>query len=385
VKAGAVLTNESVTLIEPGISSLTYNGSDDQMAAFYCYPMTGKPTASEFADQHLLSIVAQHRLRESLRMQQGISYLQGVYRTSNPVFPNAAFTCLYAQFDPVNEIVAHESFRAVIDSFQTKAITKSELKRAREPYLSTLKQLEESTITEAFAASSSYSNPAKRQVQLDNINAVKAVKLKGLNAYTRANFDLADFHIFRVQHYQGQRAIEKKMMQIESHLGSADGQFKMGKFLLRSPDKKERQRGIDLLNQAGAQGLKEAYYEVGNFHSKAYGDYRYKAFEDFTDKDLKIVATAYELSGPLDKVAFKLATIYYYNYKLFPEVEDTHIMKLARQSAESGDAEGQMFLAERLKDGTITPRDEIGAMKWALISRHSKTGGLFHSTDFSLL
>jgi len=36
----------------------------------------------------------------------------------------------------------------------------------------------------------------------------------------------------------------------------------------------------------------------------------------------------------------------------------------------------QYGLAERLKDGTFTKRDEVGALKWALISNHTKRGEL---------
>jgi len=51
-------------------------------------------------------------------------------------------------------------------------------------------------------------------------------------------------------------------------------------------------------------------------------------------------------------------------------------MALYTRSAEGGWERGQYGLAERLKDGTFTQRDEIGAMKWALISNHTRRGSL---------
>ena len=38
--------------------------------------------------------------------------------------------------------------------------------------------------------------------------------------------------------------------------------------------------------------------------------------------------------------------------------------------------QGQYLLAERLKDGTLVQRDEIRAIKWALISNYLKRGKL---------
>ena len=43
------------------------------------------------------------------------------------------------------------------------------------------------------------------------------------------------------------------------------------------------------------------------------------------------------------------------------DVPDAKIIELAKYSAENNSADGQLFYAGRLKDGTLTKRDEIGA------------------------
>ena len=362
VITGPVEKNKGVMLIDPGMSSLTYSGSNEQMALFYCHPTPEADAGTEFSDRYLLSKIAQNRLRESVRMDLGLSYSQGAFRQSNRVFPNAGFACLYAQFDPDNEIPAHESFREVISSFQTSPITKTELKRAREPFLSRAKMLENSDYGDALLASSAYSEPEMSQEIESALKAIKKMKLIAANKRAREFYDLSNFHVFRVQHVQSRPALRRKTLKIESQLSGGDPQIKMGKYLLLSQDEADHQKGIELLNQLGAGGLKDAYFELGDYHALQY--------------NLEAAAKAYELSGPTPESAVKLSALYYDHYKRFPDVEDAHIIELARLGAESGDAEGQRFLAERLKQGTYVEQDEIEALKWALIANHTKKGVL---------
>ena len=58
------------------------------------------------------------------------------------------------------------------------------------------------------------------------------------------------------------------------------------------------------------------------------------------------------------------------------DVPDAKIIELAKYSAENNSADGQLFYAGRLKDGTLTKRDEIGALKWALIGNYTRRGEL---------
>jgi len=365
-----VQTNESVTLIEPGLSTLTYAGSADQMALFYCHPESVSAFEPRFSQANLLSKIAQNRLRENLRVELGISYSPQVYRHANNVFPNLGFVCLYAQFDPVNERPAHDSFRSVISSLQDTPITKAELERAREPLLSQVDRYGEASAIDVHFVSRAYSNPGLSIKQDSDVKALKAVKLKSLKARARELYDLSNYHVFRVQHFQGGRAIKKTALEIESYLGFTDSQLAVGKHLLGSSDKGEVEKGIETLNQAGAQGSKEAYLELGKFHASEFSNYTLKR------RDLKAAATAFELAGPSAESAYRLSSIYFHNFDVFPDVKDETIIELAREGAEGGLAEGQYYLAERLKDGTLVERDEIGALKWALISNHTKRGVL---------
>ena len=362
VKAELVQENRTVSLIEPGISTLTYSGSDDQMAMFYCHPEDEATSDPKNSDRLLLSEIVRQRLFESLRADLGISYSPGVFRSANRVFPNAGFTCLYAQLDPANEKPAHDSFRNVISSFQDTPITASELKRARAPLLAEAERVQAGKYFRSQFVSRSYSEPGLSKRYRGRIKKIETTKLKELNARARGIYDVSRFHVFRVQHYQSSRAINQNNLEIESYLGYSESQLKIGERLLRSPNEADRERGVEALKLAGAQGLSEAYALLGQYY--------------FARLEKQAAAEAFELSGPTDESAYPLGLLYFENFDLFPDVEDAHIMKILKQSAQSGDAKGQYLLAERLKDGTLIPRDEIGALKWALISNYGTRGVL---------
>jgi hypothetical protein len=193
------------------------------------------------------------------------------------------------------------------------------------------------------------------------------VKLKTLNARVVKAYSKSNLHIFRVQHYQDTWAVKNTNLKVKSYLGDTQAQYVLGKKLIFSLDPEKIERGVELLNLAGEGGERDAYIRLGQYHLGKYNP---------TDDDLKLGAATLEASLPSVEASFRLGELYFQHYDVFPEVEDERIMELLTESAEGGNWRGQHMLAERLKDGTMTPRDEIGAMKWALISNHTKSGKL---------
>ena len=359
--------NEALTLIEPGLTTLTYGGTPEQMALFYCWPEDLMADMRTYSELNLLSAIMRNRLLDDLRNTRGVTYSPQITRNSNRAFPSLGFMCLYAQLDPKNENAAHDGFQNLIASFQDKPITKTELQRAREPLLTNAERYGASNAQEAFYAAMSFSEPQLWERYNRRSKALSQVKLKTLNARVVKAYSKSNLHIFRVQHYQDTWAVKNTNLKVKSYLGDTQAQYVLGKKLIFSLDPEKIERGVELLNLAGEGGERDAYIRLGQYHLGKYNP---------TDDDLKLGAATLEASLPSVEASFRLGELYFQHYDVFPEVEDERIMELLTESAEGGNWRGQHMLAERLKDGTMTPRDEIGAMKWALISNHTKSGKL---------
>lgn len=367
VVRGAPRQNEDVTLIEPGLTTLTYNGTADQMALFYCWPEDALADVKDRSEMDLLSDIFRNRLLNDLRNERGVTYSPQIMRQRNRAFPELGFLCLYAQVDPKNETAAHDGFQNVIASFQDNPITALELQRVREPLLSRYQRYGASNVQDAIFAAISFSEPQAWETFKLHSKAISKVKLKTLNRRVSDAYDTSNLHIFRVQHYQSSRAVKENTLRVKSYLGDTQAQFLLGKEYLNSLDTEKIARGAELLKRAGEGGERDAYFRLGQYHLGKPSP---------TKEDLRLGASALELSLPSVDASFRLGEIYFQHYAVFPDVEDTRIMRLLTDGAQGGNWRAQEVLAERLKDGTMTMRDEIGALKWALISNHTRSGEL---------
>ena len=150
-------------------------------------------------------------------------------------------------------------------------------------------------------------------------------------------------------------------LKVKSDLGDIEATYLLGKKLRFKPDASEKKLGYALLDKAALRGHEASIYLLA---------------QHYRDKDLKKTASYLELSTKSPKSAYALAELYFREFKTFPDIPEETIMAHYKRSAEGSWARGQYGLAERLKDGTMTERDEIGALKWALISNHTRRGEL---------
>ena len=180
-------------------------------------------------------------------------------------------------------------------------------------------------------------------------------------------FKFGDQSIFRVQKFQARHIRRKATLLAKSHLGDTSAQFELGRELLGgaylgSRSDAEKAKGLALLEKAGAQGEVKAYLKLADYY--------------FLEDDLKRSASYLEEAKDTAEGAYRLSSLYFNNFAEFPDVPDAKIIELAKYSAENNSADGQLFYAGRLKDGTLTQRDEIGALKWALIGNYNRRGEL---------
>jgi len=142
----------------------------------------------------------------------------------------------------------------------------------------------------------------------------------------------------------------------------------LGRRLIHNRDESEQKLGLKALESAAKKGSAEANLELGKFHF-------------YKKTDLKKAAAHLEEVSDTKEGAFLLGTLYFENFDVFPDVSDENIIELLTFSAVKGSSYGQYSLAERLKDGTMVERDEVGALKWALISNHTLRGKLSIDDD----
>jgi len=129
------------------------------------------------------------------------------------------------------------------------------------------------------------------------------------------------------------------------------------------PKEDDKKAALEALDAAATAGHDDAIDRLAGYYF-------------FQGRDLKKMAYYLELSMESPENAYRLGNLYFKNFDIFPDVSDEKIMALYILSAEGGSADGQYELGERLKDGTMIERDEVGALKWALISNHTKRGEL---------
>ena len=363
IEQAPVYQSEKVKHIDPGLSTITYRGTDEQMALLYCWPRPEIKTPEDEVYRQLTEELMRNKIYASLRGKSGLIYSPSNIRQTNPVFPNFQFSCFGVQIEPDVERQAHDSLTDLIEDIKTDLIGKEELNRALEPMKTRYRKNGDSNRWAVWKVATAYSQPDKINEYREQERYLERIKLKEVNETMVSFFDRADLHIFRVQNFQNGSKFHLNELRLKSYLGDEEAEHRLGRKLLRDASAEKRKEGLDILDKAAARGHEDAI--------RAMADY-YRGRE----RDLKKTAYYLELSTDSAKSAHELAELYVRNYKTFPDVPDEKIMALYWRSAEGGWGRGQYGLAERLKDGTFTQRDEIGAMKWALISNQTRRGSL---------
>ena len=352
---------EGITSLKKGLSSLTYRGTDKQMALTYCWPLEPSSDTEDVIAQAINGQILHNRIVARLRGDRGITYSPQSHYLANSVFPNFKFNCFTVQIEPEDELTAHDNFFDVVNGLHTEPVSKTELNRVREPAQTAMEKHVNSNGATAYFLASAYSEPENISEHFQAPSLLKNLKLKTVQERIKTQFDLEKLHIFRTQHYQSSRALERVTLKVKSHLGDIDAQLKLGTQLILSPTNADKILGIETLNQAFEKGSLSAALVLGKHYATQ-------------EKDLKKAEKYLKPASDTKDGAFQLGHLYFRNFEIFPDISDERIIELLTTSAEKGSAHGQYMLAERLKDGTLVERDEIGALKWALISNYTRRG-----------
>ena len=134
-KNNSELDVKEITFVKPGVTTLYYQGSDQQMAVFYCWPFSEGKDAEVEAIASLSEKIVINRMLERFREQLGLTYSPQFILQNNPAFPNFKYSCFSLQISPADEQLVHENFNTILEEFSSKPITQTELTRAREPCL----------------------------------------------------------------------------------------------------------------------------------------------------------------------------------------------------------------------------------------------------------
>lgn len=361
----ALQTHEATKPLSPGVSSFRYFGTDEQMALSYCWPLESENDPEILLMQVINVRILYNRIVERFRGERAMTYSPQTFIQVNPVFPNFKFSCLVVQIDPENEYTAHDDFFDVLRELRTEPISRTELDRVREPAMTSINDAISSNRTLAYNLGSAYSAPEKLSENDKSHRLLKRLKLKTVRDAIATQFDPNQVHIFRTEHIQSRADSALKNLKVRSHIGNIDAQLELGKKLIvdHNVDQSEgdRKMGLEALEKASAQGSEAAKLELGKHYI-------------YRQKDPRKAAEYLEQVSETKEGAFLLGRLYFQEFSIFPDVSNEKIMELFTLSAEAGSAGGQYELAKRLKDGAMVKRDEVGALKWALISNHARRG-----------
>ena len=352
---------DKITHLKPGVTTLYYQGSAEQMAVFYCWPISPEQNAKMDAIANLSEKVVINRMLERFREQLGLTYSPQFILHYNPAFPNFKYGCFSLQISPDDEQLVHENFKTIIEEFVSVPVTQTELIRAREPVLSLLERYSDTNKALVSPTAFAYSDPSLLKRHKSKIPRLEKVRLKAINTFMKEVFKISDAHIFRIQKSEPHMVVKHKTLELGALIGNAEAQYDLGNLLQRRAEYGDQARAYKLFEQAASHGHKDAHYELGRYYT-------------FEQKNLKIAARHLKLSEDPKEGVFLLADIYFKNPDIFPEVSDMDIMDLYRRSSENGYSYAQQALAQRYKDGSMTKRDLVKGYKWALIYKSSKNG-----------
>ena len=345
----------NITHIKPGVTNLTYGGEETQMALFYCWPLASEINAQTEILENLSAQVINNRIIQRLREELGLTYSPSIVRRQNQAFPDFKYSCFSIQFSSEEETTVNKNIKNIFDELPATPITKMELTRAREPIISLLERFGNSNQALAESVALAYSEPNLLKEYRAYLPQIEKMRLKTLNKYISKNYLIEDAHIFRVQSPEPRTEMEHKALEIEADIGRAEAQYALGNLLKKRAEDGDETRALSLFEKAAAQNHKKAHFALGRYYALA-------------RKDLEKAAHHLKLSEESKEGAFLLAEMYFKHPQEFPDITDQQVMNLYQLSAENGYRYGQRALAQRYKDGSITDRDEVEALKWAMIS-----------------
>jgi zinc protease len=381
-------TERSNIHIEPAVTSFQHLGSDEQMAVFYCWPISITHHKTKQVIHRLSTQIIKNRIMKTFREDLGLTYSPHKFSYVNRAFPEFQYSCFYFQITPKDEMKVHETFKQLLEKLRTSPITKKELTRARKPMLSSSRRNLHFNKFLVSSVASAYSSPEMYKTDQTYISRLKKISLKNINAYVSKNFKPLESHIFRVE-TKGQKwerttsdslGYDAKSAEVGAILGKAKSQYEFGKALLSDPDTDDKTRALSLLQKAAEQNYKPAHLTLGKYYEG-----RYYSNES---QDFKKAAHHLKLSKNKKEGTFLLAELYFRNPNLFPDISDKDVVELYRVSAETGYSYAQQALANRYKDGSMIKRNLVTAYKWALLSQSTKNGlfkGVVKNKDNSFL
>lgn len=362
---------DDITHIKPGVTNLTYDGSDNQMAVIYCWPLAPEEDLHTEILESLSAQVIKNRIIQRFREELGLTYSPNIIGQRNPAFPNFKYSCFTIQFSPEKETLVHENFKNILDELSKKPASKTELARAREPIISLLDRFSNSNIAMAESVALAYSEPNLLKKKREFLPGLEKIRLKQLNQYISQNYLLLNAHIFRVQSPGPFKERKRQALEIEANMGRADAQYALGELLKTSAVDKDKIRALSLFENAAAQNYKKAHFALGRHYA-------------LSREKLTKAANHLKMAEDPREGTFLLAEIYFRNPNLFPDITETKIIELYQKSSEKGYSYAQQALAQRYKDGAIIKRDRIKAFKWALLSK-SSTKNLIENRDSQFL
>jgi len=359
-KNNSELDVKEITFVKPGVTTLYYQGSDQQMAVFYCWPFSEGKDAEVEAIASLSEKVVINRMLERFREQLGLTYSPQFILQNNPAFPNFKYSCFSLQISPADEQLVHENFNTILEEFSSKPITQTELTRAREPVISLLERYADTNRALAILTAFTHSDPSLLKRHKSKISRLKKVRLKAVNGYLTQLYKLSDAHVFRIQKSEPHFEVNRKTLEIGALIGKAEDQYALGDILQNRAEDDDQSRALKLFKQAAKQGYKDAHLALGRHYASA--------SENLITAEQHLKSSENSKEG-----IFLLADIYFKNPDIFPDITDAQIMELYHQSSENGHKNAQYYLAERYRAGTIIKRDLIQGYKWALIFKSSRT------------
>jgi len=215
IEKAPIPQSEKATHKDPGLSSFTYPGTDEQMALLYCWPRPMPETIEDMMYWRMTDEIMRNRIVEKLREELGVIYSPTKLRYADPIFPNFQFSCFGVQIDPNVELKTHDGLSSLIDEAKTVPVEKTELNRAREPQRSLLKKYGDLNALLVLGVSRAYSQPERINEFREREQILKRISLNRLNETMTAFFDRSDLHIFRIQHFQGGNSTELAKWKVE--------------------------------------------------------------------------------------------------------------------------------------------------------------------------
>jgi len=261
-----IYQTHDIGLINPGLSTITYNGTKEQMALFYCWPRVESKTVEDDMYWRLSIELMRNRINESLRETFGLIYAPISFKQSNPVFPDAQYSCFGVQIEPDAELQAHMGLMGLVAEFKSLPIMRKELDRAIEPLKTYYRKNNDLNHWRVWGVAEAYSAPDRIDEFRDQERVLKKISLKKTNKKIAPFFERDKLHIFRVQNDGSLSERLVSELKVKSHFGDTESQYKLGNQLLNDPSEAEQKIAVELLDKLARDGHENAITKLANYH-----------------------------------------------------------------------------------------------------------------------